>query len=155
MKSFMFIVLLAIGGCTTVKQNNGAEIRQVKLDQVTPKSTKNDVQTLMGSPSTKSMYGPETWYYITSKIKKQLISDDKILTQNVVAISFTQAGTVETVEIYDANSRHEFATSDRITPTAGRKLSVVEQNLGNVGKFNTDSTGSSTIGSHAPGGAGH
>ena len=152
MKKFIILSFLALAACTTIKQNNGAEIRQVKLDQVTPDSTKIDVYNLLGSPSTKSVYGQETWYYITSKIKRQLVRDDKIADQSVVAISFKPDSHVNTVEIYDKNSRREFDTSDRVTPTAGRQLSMFEQLMGNVGKFNNENTGGGGIGSRAPGG---
>jgi outer membrane protein assembly factor BamE (lipoprotein component of BamABCDE complex) len=155
MKKFIYTAsfLVFLSACTTVERQSGAELRQVKLDQITPTSVKGDVINLLGSPSTKSAYGQETWYYITSNIKKQLIRDDKVINQSVVAISFNQDDMVDNVEIYDKNSRREFASSERVTPTAGRQLNMVEQILGNVGKFNTDNgTGSSQIGSHAPSG---
>jgi len=152
MKYLILSITLIITACTTITQNNGAEIRQVKLDQVTTSSTKADVYNLIGSPSTKSVYGQETWYYITSQIKRQLVRDDKVIEQNVVAITFT-GDKVDNIEIYDTKDRREFATSERITPTAGRKLNMIEQLLGNVGKFNTDNP-NAAIGSRAPGGRG-
>lgn len=152
MKKFAFIVaLVVLSACTTIKQNNGAEIRQVKLDQITPESTKGDVFRLLGSPSTKSVYGQETWYYITSKLEKQLVRDDKILNQSIIAITFNEIDGVDNIEFYNTDDRREFATSKKVTPTAGKSLSVIEQILGNVGKFNTDDP-NAAIGSRSPGG---
>ena len=151
MKKFIILSLVIISACSTVRQQNGAELRQVKLDQINSDSVKGDVYNLLGSPSTKSVYGEETWYYITSRTKKQLIRDDKIINQSIVAISFNPNDTVDNIEVYDENSRREFASSDRVTPTAGRQLNVFEQLLGNIGKFNTDKS-DTQIGSRSPGG---
>lgn len=150
MKKFILIALVATAGCTTITQNNGAEIRQVKLDQITTDSNKADVFNLLGSPSTKSAYGQETWYYISSQIRRQLLKDDQVLNQEVIAISFKD-DKVDNIEMYNTKDRRDFANSDRITPTAGRKLTVIEQLLGNVGKFNTENP-NAAIGSRAPSG---
>ena len=144
--------MLIISACTTITQNNGAEIRQVKLDQLTQDSSKADVFNMLGSPSTKSVYGEETWYYITNQIKRQLIKDDKVISESVIAISFN-GDKIDTIQTYGTNDKEQFDISDRVTPTAGKKLSAVEQLLGNVGKFNTDDA-SNSIGTHSPGGAG-
>ncbi len=154
MKNFVPLIafLIFLSACTTIVQNNGAEIHQVKLDQVNTTSTKADVFNLLGSPSTKSVYGQETWYYITNQIKRQLVRDDKVVGESVVAISFNGEH-VDNVEMYDTKDHREFKLSNRVTPTAGKKLSAVEQILSNVGKFNGDKDKSgATIGSHAPGG---
>lgn len=153
MKNFVILAaVLLIAACTTITQENGAEIRQVKLDQVTPNSSKADVFNLLGSPSTKSMYGEETWYYITSKIKRRIWKDDKIVSESVIAITFTPEGKIENMEVYDKSGMRQFATSDRVTPTAGRQLTVIEQVLSNVGKFNNDNGATDTFGSRAPNG---
>ncbi len=151
MKKFILLAVLVISACTTITQNNGAEIRQVKLDEIGPSSTKPQIYELLGSPSTKSIYGDETWFYITSQIRRELIKSDKILKQNVIAITFDKANHVSNIEVYDINDRRDFANESDTTPTAGKPLTVMEQLLGNVGKFNKEG-GDNPIGSHAPSG---
>jgi outer membrane protein assembly factor BamE (lipoprotein component of BamABCDE complex) len=141
MKKVLFIALV-LASCTTIKEQRGAELRDSKTSQITASSTKADVLNLLGSPSTRSSYGSDVWYYIHSDKKRVLIGDDDVYKQQIIAITFDANGVVQNVEQFDQDDAKQFSFSGDRTPTAGNELGVLEQILGNVGKFNSDSVGS-------------
>ena len=53
-----------------------------------------------------------------------------------MAIEFDEQGTVSRIDRHDLNGAREIDLVDRETPTSGNELSVLEQFLGNIGRFN-------------------
>lgn len=142
MKKVILLCLALTTSCTTIKEQRGAELRDSKVSQISATSTKTDVISLLGSPSTRSSYGSDVWYYIHSKKQRSLYGDDDILKQQVLAITFDANSVVSNVEVFDQDDAKQFSFSGDRTPTAGNELGVLEQILGNVGKFNGESAGS-------------
>jgi len=54
-----------------------------------------------------------------------------------VAIHFDPSGVVEDVKVYGPDDARQVKLVDRTTPTAGKEITVLQQLLGNVGRFNT------------------
>ena len=61
--------------------------------------------------------------------------DPEILERNVLVVRFDERGIVQRVEHLDKNDGREVQIVDRKTPTRGKELTVIEQLLGNVGRF--------------------
>ena len=53
----------------------------------------------------------------------------------MIQITFDESGRVQTIKNYDLSDAQNIAMVARITPTSGKELTVLEQILGNVGKF--------------------
>ena len=53
-----------------------------------------------------------------------------------MAIEFDEQGTVSRIDRHDLNGAREIDLVDRETPTSGNEMSVLEQFLGNIGRFN-------------------
>lgn len=106
------------------------------------KSTKEDVKRLLGSPSTVSSFPPETWYYVARQRETVAFMPPKLVDQNVARIEFDAAGIVIKMDKFDKDVTRDVEYVKRETPTEGRELGVMEQLLGNLGRFNTpkDST---------------
>lgn len=96
---------------------------------------RDDVLRVMGSPSTVATFGDEVWYYITTKNESTAFLAPRVLEQRVVAISFDGTGRVKEIKKYDLKDGREVDMVARKTPTAGKELTILEQILGNVGKF--------------------
>lgn len=129
------VLFVAIAGCTTIEERHGVAIKQSDLAKLGPDSTKNNVMSALGSPSTKSLYGQEVWYYISNDKEQNIVSDDDLLKQEVYAIYFDENGRVNNIELYSAKDSKKIAYQKETTPTAGHELTVVEQLLGNIGRF--------------------
>ena len=96
---------------------------------------RDDVLRLMGSPSTIATFGDEVWYYISTKNESTAFLHQRVIEQRVVAVSFGGDGRVREIKQYELKDGKEVAMVTRKTPTAGKELTILEQILGNVGKF--------------------
>ena len=59
----------------------------------------------------------------------------QVLERLVLVVSFDAAGLVETTRTYDLADGQTIDPVDRVTPTEGREISILQQLLGNLGKF--------------------
>lgn len=99
-------------------------------------STREQVAGRLGSPSTISSLGGETWYYITQKSAYIAFLDPKVVDQEVYAVTFNPQGVVSEIKTYKAEDKNDVDFASDTTPTAGHDMGIAEQLLGNVGRFN-------------------
>ena len=97
--------------------------------------SREDVQRLIGSPSAVATFNPNVWYYISEKQEGWGPAKPWITDQNVIQITFNESGRVDKIKYYDMKDAQNITMVARITPTSGKELTVLEQILGNVGKF--------------------
>lgn len=106
------------------------------MAEVTPGvSTRNNVLRSLGSPTTKAPFDDNVWYYIGQKMEKKGVFDPKVTDEKIVVVAFNKDGVVEKIEKIDAD-RMDIPRVRRKTKTGGNEITVMEQLLGNVGKFN-------------------
>ena len=132
--------LFALTACAAITQQNTrgyVETVPIGKQLVVGETGKDDVRRLLGSPSTVSAFPPETWYYITRKEETVAFLAPEVVEQKIARIEFDAAGKVAKVDAFDKGQMREIAYSNRKTPTEGRTLGLMEQLLGNLGKFNT------------------
>jgi outer membrane protein assembly factor BamE (lipoprotein component of BamABCDE complex) len=102
--------------------------------------SREDVASLLGSPSTISTFQDNKWYYIGQKTTQFAFFAPEVLERKIVEISFDPAGMVAGSKIYTLEDGQEIDPVDRVTPTEGRELTILQQLLGNIGKFTKDTT---------------
>lgn len=107
------------------------------LEDVSPGTSQETLLQRYGSPSSRSGFGEETWYYIQSRKEGQAFLKPKITEQQVIAVVFDSGGAVKEVKEYGLDDSREVVVVDDITPTEGHSIGFFEQVLGNVGRFNT------------------
>jgi len=144
--------LLAIAACSPKVENHGyMKQGDIKEKLVIGQTTKDEVLTALGSPSAQSSFGEEAWYYITSRREATAFFKPKVTEQDVVRIDFDSAGVVSKVETYNKDNAKVVDMVKRTTPTEGHSMGIMEQFLGNLGRFN--SPGGGMPGGHSiPGG---
>lgn len=130
-----FGVLLA--SCSPIVDTRGhngvaADFKQIVVNQ----SRSEDVLALLGSPTTRSNFGEETWYYITQKKETEGMFATQVTEQQVTAITFDRDQQVSAVTEYTKEEGKPVALVDKTTPTEGQKTTFIEQMLGNFGRFN-------------------
>lgn len=111
----------------------------------------SDVVEMLGSPSTASSFGQTTWYYIGSKEEQIAFFRPEVLKRNVFAVTFTEGDTVKNTRLYTQADGRPIDPVDRITPAPGRDLTLLQQLLGNLGRFNTQGSGQGSAGTPSPG----
>ncbi len=97
--------------------------------------SREDVVRLIGSPSAVATFNPNVWYYITEKQENWGPSRPWIAEQNVIQLTFNDSGRISNIKTYDLKDAQNITMVSRITPTSGKELTILEQILGNVGKF--------------------
>ena len=99
-------------------------------------STKSDVIQALGSPSTTSLYGNETWFYIGKEQTKETFFAPEVKSYDAYQITFNKAGVVTAIDKKDKNSLKEFDIAKDYTKTSGNEITFWQQLFGNLGKFN-------------------
>ena len=134
------ITVVAVTGCAPTKSNRGNLVEDFRLSEITPGiSTRTNVLKSLGSPTTTAPFDDNIWYYIGQKMEKKGIFDPKVVDERVIVVAFNDKGIVETMEDVDSE-RLEVPTVRRKTHTGGNDVTVLEQLLGNVGRFNRGGT---------------
>ncbi len=108
----------------------------VAVDAIQPGMTEDEVQQVMGSPSTVSDYGVPVWYYLGAKVKRSTLAQDKVASQRLIAVTFDGQQRVTKVEELDASARKDVTFAEDATPTEGNEMNMMQQLLGNLGRFN-------------------
>ena len=133
----IFLAALALTACSPIVDQRGHVSEVPLVDQITVgQTTQEEVLQLLGSPSTASTFGDETWYYVAARKERTAFFKPEITDQHVTQIVFDASGTVTRVKQYDENDGKELETVRKSTPTAGHKLGFFEQIIGNLGRFN-------------------
>jgi len=155
MKRFQLITLVFLAACSPKVENHGyMKQGEIKDALVVGQTTKDEVLTALGSPSAQSSFGEEAWYYISSRREATAFFKPKVTEQDIIRIAFDAGGVVSKVENYNKDNAKEFDTVKRTTPTEGHSMGIMEQLLGNLGRFNKPPGAKSPTGSRSgiPGG---
>lgn len=112
------------------------------LSQITVgKTTREEVQTLLGTPSATATFGDESWQYISSRTETVAFFKPELKDRKAISISFDRNGVVKDMVTRGMADGLAIQTVDRETATAGKEMSILEQLVGNVGKFSKDPSG--------------
>ena len=136
-----FIAALALGACAPTVAQRGNVPDPEKLEQVKPGDTKDKVVQMIGSPSTIGTFSDKKWYYISRKTEKVAFWDPKTIDQQVVEVVFDEQDKVQEVKRLNLADAYDVDPVGRTTPTAGKSITVMDQLLGNIGKFNKAGAG--------------
>ncbi len=137
---FCLISLSLVPSCSPVTAQHGNLLQDFQIEEVEAgKSTRSDVLRLLGSPTTQSTFDNNIWYYIGQETEKRGILDQEVVEERIVAITFDDNGIVSTIDRIDGNGQNiPYARTK--TPTHGNDLTFMQQLLGNLGRFNGQSS---------------
>jgi outer membrane protein assembly factor BamE (lipoprotein component of BamABCDE complex) len=102
------------------------------------------VAEILGSPSSSRIFSIDrstTWYYIMRRTKTESFFDEEVLEQRVLAIEFDESGVVRGLRNYSLADGRQIEPVDRVTATRGKKLGLLEQMFGNLGRFGSQDAG--------------
>jgi outer membrane protein assembly factor BamE (lipoprotein component of BamABCDE complex) len=129
-------LLVAAGGCDNVVDKRGFTPTPGSVEKLeVGTQSREDVVRLIGAPSAVATFNPNTWYYITQQQETFAFFAPEITEQHILQLTFNDAGRLTTLKNYDLKDSRDITMVSRVTPTAGKGLTILEQLLGNVGKF--------------------
>lgn len=130
-------VALTAAACAPRIDQRGNKPDEEQVVQINPGvDDKNRVAELIGTPSAISTFNDRTWYYISKRTETTAFFDPDVVDQEILAIAFDDSGVVESMRVYGQEDGQTIAYVDRTTPTEGSHLTIMQQLLGNLGRFN-------------------
>ena len=133
---FFSLTAISLSACTPTQATRGNIVEDFRMAELTPGvSSRTNVLKSLGSPTTKAPFDDNVWYYIGQKTEKNGVFDPKVVDEKIVMATFDESGILESLEEVD-NERMDIPRVRRKTKTGGNDVTVIEQLLGNVGKFN-------------------
>jgi outer membrane protein assembly factor BamE (lipoprotein component of BamABCDE complex) len=135
--------VVALAGCAGDVNQRGNLPPPNELAQIRPgKTTRAEVEKILGSPSSVGVFNDNDWYYISRRTKQVAFFDPHVLDQEVYVVDFNPDGVVQAVDHKTLRNGEEITPVARTTPAPGKHLTFIEQVVGNLGKFNGTSGGS-------------
>lgn len=126
----------ALAACAPTVETRGNLPPPERLAQIRPgQQTRDQVAQILGTPSTLSAFGDPTWYYISYRTETTAFFRPEEVDRTVVAVDFDGGGRVQAVRTLGLEDGREVEFADRETPTAGKELTILQQFLGNLGRF--------------------
>ena len=127
---------LCVAACGPVTATRGNLVDNDRLAQIQVGQTSaNDVFALLGTPTSVSTFDSQVWYYVGERTEQLAFLNPDITERRVLMIRFDEAGTVADLAELDADDAIDVDPVGRETPTLGRQITILEQLLGNVGRF--------------------
>ena len=135
----VIILAGAVSACAPVMENHGyapdAElVAEIKAGQ----DTRGSVRRKIGRPGTNGVFDDSGWYYVSSLVKHYTYHAPEVVDRRVVAVEFDESDVVSAVNTYGMESGKIIDLETRTTPTHGRKLTILQQVLGNIGRITGD-----------------
>ncbi len=140
MKNIKFLTLAAsalllTSACTPTIAQRGNMLEDYQIEGiVVGVHTRSDALRILGSPTTQAPFDDNVWYYIGQKTEKRGILDPKVKEERIFVLSFDEKGVIRSLE--ETNSERIAIPIERSkTQTHGNEITVIQQLLGNVGRF--------------------
>ena len=130
----VFLIMLQSCSNKTIITGNLPDpdlLANIEVGQV----SKNEVLELLGSPSTKATFNDNDWYYVSEKISTRAFFHHKVINRKVLIIQFDKRDIVKKITQLSLKDGEKIEMVDRITPTAGKEMTILKQIFGNVGRF--------------------
>lgn len=130
------VLLFSLGACEQTVNVRGNLPDPEIISKINPGiHTRVDIASLLGSPSTVSTFEDSKWYYIGQKSTQFAFFEPEVLERKVVVVLFDRSGKVEETKTLTLEDGQLIDPVNRITPTEGRKITLLQQLFGNIGRF--------------------
>lgn len=141
---------LLLGGCTLFDAPEiprGALVEKVDFDQLhAGTTTRQEVEELIGSPTTHATFDDNTWIYVTLTKNLVPMGFPEVDKQQVVVLNFDEGGILQHVKVLSKKNAVRVSMVSATTPSPGTQISVLQEILGNVGRYNPMSSLGNTFG---------
>lgn len=128
-----------LSGCASTTTRHGQLFQDNDLQQISPGMSQEQVKNTLGTPNTTATAGTgKAFYYISSTMVQNSFMLPSETDRKVVAIYFTQAGSVERVANYGIKDGKVFDAISRTTPSANTNDDgVIKSLFRNLGQKST------------------
>ena len=133
MKYILYIIIsfFLITSCTinnVVKKHGVRNLDKKQKNLIILEANKNDIQAILGPPSSKSVFDNDLWIYIEREItndKLLKLGKEKLITNNVLFLEIDSKGLLVNKNFYDINEMNETKLSKLSTEAKYTKKSFI------------------------------
>jgi outer membrane protein assembly factor BamE (lipoprotein component of BamABCDE complex) len=130
------VAALSTAACASRLDTRGNLPDPERLAEIKPgEQTKEDVADILGSPSSITPFGSNTWYYISNRTETFAFFAPEVIDRHIVMVKFGADDKVTSVDTVGLEAGRKIQPVDRITPTHGNQITAFEQLIGNLGRF--------------------
>lgn len=135
-------VIMALGGCSSIKDHRGYLVDQTLVDSVQPGiDNAQSVERTLGRPTFVSEFGKKDWYYVAINTRQRAAGRPQTKDQMVLKVSFDANGNVTGIDRTGMEKVARLSPDGAKTPTLGRERSFLEDLFGNIGTVGTGAGG--------------
>ncbi|MGB3688020.1 MAG: outer membrane protein assembly factor BamE [Jannaschia helgolandensis] len=135
------LLMVGLSACAATYRNHGYVPTEVDLQSlVVGRDTRATVEQTIGRPSTNGVERDDSWYYIQSRVKNFAYRAPKVESRELVAISFSENGTLANIERFGLERGRVVPLSRRVTETSIRDFGLIQQIIRNFGRINVGQT---------------
>ncbi len=132
----LIVAGFVIAGCEPIRQTHGYVPADVYVESVKlGEDSRADIVSKIGRPSTTAAFENDEWYYIARTTTTRAFFAPKPTEQKVMVVAFNSDGIVESIDRYALEDGQIIDLVTRTTPTRGKRLTLLQQLLGNIGRF--------------------
>jgi outer membrane protein assembly factor BamE (lipoprotein component of BamABCDE complex) len=136
-KGCLTLALVAsVAACSPVFRNHGYVPTEQELALIeVGTDTRETVGQKIGRPTTSGLLNDVGWFYVQSRYKHFGPRAPQEVERQVLAVTFSESGTVENVARYGLEDGKVVQISRRVTETNVKGLSFIQQILGSFGRL--------------------
>jgi len=134
LKTLLLCAVALAGGCQLGQSVAGNKVSDDKVVQLHEGLTKQEVSNLIGSPSARNPLGEDVWVYIGQDIVRPPFRMPVEKSRTVLRLTFLD-GKLADVQQKSLEDGNRIRPMRSRTEIEGLSLSLVEQIIGNIGRF--------------------
>ena len=134
---FTSIMVMALSGCANewFVTHNGNMPTNERIEQVKVGQSKNQVRSILGSPSSVVSFDKNTWIYMSSDIERIAFLAPKEVSRDVLTIKFDEQNNVIDIDRMSEKDGKKIAINEDKTETKGQKQGFFRRFFGGVGNY--------------------
>jgi outer membrane protein assembly factor BamE (lipoprotein component of BamABCDE complex) len=127
----IFITTILLTNCSFKKVNKHHGVPFLEEKQkllVVNESNKNDIQKILGIPSTKGFYDNDVWIYIERKLSQSELKNlgrMKIIKNDILVLEINERGILQKKEFYNQNDMNDIKVVEATTSEGFRKKTFI------------------------------
>ncbi len=130
------LALVSVTACSAIYRNHGhvpstKDLAEIKLGV----DTRASVTERIGAPSSSGVLEEGGFYYVATRMRHFGPARPRIVSRELVAISFDQSGVVRNIERFGLEHGQVVAFERRVTSSGVEDKTFLRQLLGNLGQF--------------------
>ena len=132
--SLIGLVLLAFSACERPLETNGKYLNDAEAEALRRGLSAEQVREQLGTPSYISAVDKNFWAYVGTRSQMRVFNNPRPVERRIFALRFSNGVVRDIVQLDVRDGRQIYPNPDR-TPTSGRTVGLIEELLGNIGRF--------------------